>query len=153
MLKFTSFAPSNQAPAKALILNGLEEHWGFLDESKNPDLDDIALSYADATFLVVWQDDKIIGTGAFIPRSGSQVEIVRMSVKKELRRQGIGRKILNELCQKAAQAGYREVILETTATWQSVIDFYQQFGFEITHYQDGDVYFKLDIANFLTPSP
>ena len=119
------------------------EHWGFLDESKNPDLEDIAKSYADGVFLVAWLDDEIVGTGAYISHSEEQVEIVRMSVKKELRRQGIGRNILSELCQRAKQAGYSEAVLETTTTWQEVIDFYLSFGFEITHYQDGDVYFKL----------
>ena len=146
MLKILPFHPTNQASAKALILSGLEEHWGFLDESKNPDLDNIALSYADATFLAAWLNDEIIGTGAFIPRSKSQVEIVRMSVKKDLRRQGIGQQILAELCKRASQDGYEEVILETTATWQDVIDFYLQYGFEITHYEGGDVYFKLKLC-------
>ncbi|MBT3187615.1 MAG: GNAT family N-acetyltransferase [Anaerolineae bacterium] len=145
MLKLLPFQPSDQAIVKALILSGLEEHWGFLDESKNPDLDNIAVSYAEGTVLVAWQDDEIIGTGAFIPRSESQVEIIRMSVKKELRRQGIGRKILTELCKRASQDGYKEIILETTETWQDVIDFYLQYGFEITHYESGDVYFRMDL--------
>ena len=145
MIKIKPFRLADQVPVKALVLEGLAEHWGFLDESKNPDLDDIAKNYAEGIFLVAWRDEEIVGTGAFIPRSAEQVEIVRMSVKKELRRQGIGRKILTELCQRAEQAAYREVILETTATWQGVIDFYRQFGFEITHYQNGDVYFKLDL--------
>jgi ribosomal protein S18 acetylase RimI-like enzyme len=103
------------------------------------------VSYAEGTVLVAWQDDEIIGTGAFIPRSESQVEIIRMSVKKELRRQGIGRKILTELCKRASQDGYKEIILETTETWQDVIDFYLQYGFEITHYESGDVYFRMDL--------
>lgn len=148
MLKIFPFQPENQATVKSLILDGLVEHWGYLDESKNPDLDNIALSYAEATFLVAWLDDEIIGTGAFIPRSESQVEILRMSVKKELRRHGIGQQILSELCEKARQEGYKEVILETTETWQDVISFYLNYGFEITHYEGGDVYFSFDLREF-----
>ncbi len=148
MIKITPFQPENQIAVKTLILDGLVEHWGTLDESKNPDLDNIVLSYAGATFLIAWLNDEIVGTGAFIPRSESQVEIVRMSVNKNLRRQGIGRQILIELCKRASQDGYEEVILETTETWQDVIDFYLQYGFEITHYKDGDVYFKLDLNKF-----
>ena len=140
-----TFQPADQAVSKALILEGLVEHWGFLDEGKNPDLDDIASAYVDGIFLLAWLEDKLIGTGALKPHSSTQVEIVRMSVEKALRRQGIGRKILTELCQCAAQAGYDEVILETTETWQDVIDFYLDYGFEITHYQDGDVYFKMSL--------
>ncbi len=137
------FRKQDQQLVKALILDGLVEHWGFLDEGKNPDLDDIATAYANGLFLVAWMDDEIIGTGAFKPHSATQVEIVRMSVKKDLRRRGIGRQILDELCQRAAQAGYAEVILETTETWQDVIDFYLRYGFKITHYLNGDIYFKM----------
>ena len=145
MIKILPFHSKNQTAIKALILDGLVDHWGTLDESKNPDLNKIATIYADANFLVAWLDDEIIGTGAFKPHSKKQVEIVRMSVKKELRRQGIGQQILTELLRRAAGAGYEEVILETTDTWKDVIAFYQQYGFEITHYLDGDVYFRKNL--------
>ena len=149
MITILPFQSSDQASVKTLILDGLVEHWGTLDESKNPDLNDIATSYADATFLVAWLDDEIIGTGAFIPRSEKQVEIVRMSVTKKKRRQGIGQQILSELCKTASEKGYEEVVLETTDTWLDVVAFYQQYGFEITHYADGDVYFSLNLQGFL----
>ncbi len=145
MIKIIPFQPTDQSAAKTIIINGLVDHWGFLDESLNPDLDDIATTYADGVFLVAWLDDEIIGTGAFKPHSEKQVEIVRMSVSKELRRQGIGQQILTELCNRAAQAGYAEVILETTETWQDVIDFYLNYGFEITHHSNGDAWFKMDL--------
>jgi len=146
-IKIIPFQSADQPAAKALILDGLVEHWGFLDESKNPDLDDIATSYANGTFIVAWRDDEIIGTGAFKPHSEKQVEIVRMSVAKEMRRQGVGQQILSELCKIASEKGYAEVILETTETWQDVIDFYLQYGFVITHYLDGDVYFRKELLS------
>ncbi len=146
-MKFIPFHPSDQPAAKALILDGLVDHWGVLDESLNPDLDDIATFYADGVFLVAWRDGEIIGTGAFKPHSEKQVEIVRMSVSKELRRQGIGQQILTELCNRASQAGYEEVILETTETWQDVINFYLSYGFVITHYQDGDAWFRMKLTS------
>lgn len=146
-IEIKPFRPQDQSFTKALILDGLVDHWGFLDESKNPDLDDIATTYADGTFLVAWLDDEIIGTGAFTPHSAIQVEIVRMSVKKDLRRQGIGRQILDELLRRASQAGYEEAILETTETWQDVIDFYLSYGFEFTHHQDGDAWFKMKLTS------
>jgi GNAT superfamily N-acetyltransferase len=144
------FEPENQEKVEELILNGLKEHWGYLDESKNPDLKNIAVSYSKATFLVAWYEDRIVGTGAFIPHSEAVVEIVRMSVLKELQRQTIGQQILYKLCQRAYRDGYKKAILETTKTWQGVIAFYQQFGFQITHYLDGDVYFSLDLPELFT---
>ena len=139
------FKPENQRAVKNLILAGLGEHWGFIDPTKNPDLNNIAVSYQDEIFLVAWMDDEIIGTGAFIRRSHRTVEIVRMSVANHYRRQGIGRQILECLIAKARSLGYSQIILETTETWKDVIDFYLSFGFRITHSQDGNVYFALDL--------
>jgi len=147
-LTIVPFQRENQAAAKALILAGMQEHWGVLDESKNPDLDDIAAAYANGVFLVAWQNREIVGTGAFRPWSDDTVEIVRMSVKRENRRQGIGREILAALCRAAYRQGYKRAVLETTAHWQDVIAFYQAFGFEITHYASGDVYFALNLEAF-----
>ena len=146
-IELKPFQNQDQPIVKSLILDGLVEHWGVLDESLNPDLDDIATTYVDGIFLVAWQDGEIIGTGAFKPHSTTQVEIVRMSVKKELRRQGVGRQMLDELVRRAAETGYQEVILETTETWQDVIDFYLDYGFEITHHQDGDAWFRMKLTS------
>lgn len=145
-LTLLPFQPADQPAVKALILSGLAEHWGALDPSKNPDLNDIALSYADAYFLVAWQEGHIVGCGALVPRSADTAEVVRMSMATPVRRQGLGRCILQALCAEARVRGFWRVILETTDTWSEVIAFYQAFGFRITHYKDGDVYFALELS-------
>ncbi len=139
----SDFQPSDQIEAKALILSGLVDHWGWLDPTLNPDLTDIAESYRQAIFLVARLDGRMVGTGALKPRGEGVAEIVRMSVAKDLRRLGLGRKILAELVARARVMGLRKIILETTETWNEVIAFYVSFGFRITHHQDGDVYFEL----------
>jgi putative acetyltransferase len=139
------FQPQDQAAVKDLVLSGLADHWGVLDPAKNPDLDDIAHSYAKGIFLVAWLENRIVGTGALIPRADDTAEIVRMSVARELRRRSLGRQILDRLCAEARLLGCTRVILETTATWSDVIEFYKRYGFQITHTQDGDVYFSLDL--------
>ena len=141
------FQPEDQSEVKKLILAGLKEHWGVLDPTKNPDLNDIGLTYAEAIFLVARQNDKIIGTGALVPKPDGTAEIVRMSVAANLRRKGIGRKILQKLSEQAKRNGYKRLVLETTETWTEVIEFYQRFGFQITHHCDGDVYFSLELEN------
>ena len=148
-LSIAPFRPEDQRDAKALIMAGMEEHWGVLDEDKNPDLDDIASSYANGVFLVAWQDGEIVGTGGFRPVSYETVEIVRMSVKKERRRQGIGGEILTELCWRAYRRGYKRAILETTASWAGAIAFYRAFGFAETHQEAGDLYFAMDLQEFV----
>ena len=141
------FRAEDQEAVKRLILAGLVDHWGTLDPSKNPDLNDIAASYAGAVFLVAWHDGCVAGTGALVRRSADVGEIVRMSVAGPLRRHGLGRAILRRLIDQAAALGYRRLILETTETWQEVIAFYQGFGFRHTHTLGKDAYFALELSN------
>ena len=148
-LSLRPFRPEDQRAVKSLILAGLKEHWGTLDPSLNPDLDDIATSYKDAVFLVACEGDRIIGSGVLKPRDSDAGEIVRMSVAAGCRRRGIGRRILDALIAAARERGYARIILETTQTWAGAIAFYQAAGFEITHHQDGNVYF----VRHLTPRP
>jgi GNAT superfamily N-acetyltransferase len=144
-LTIVPFRPDNQAEVQRLILAGLTEHWGQLDPTKNLDLKDIVATYAHATFLVAWWHGTIVGTGALLSRSAQVAEIVRMSVAAPMRRHGIGRRLLQHLVAHAKAQGHHHIILETTATWHDVMAFYQQQGFQITHYREGDVYFVLDL--------
>ena len=138
----SSFQPSDQEEVKDLILNGLAEHWGTLDLTMNPDLNDIMKTYFKDVFLVARLEKRIVGTGALVHRTDEYAEIVRMSVAKDIRRQGVGNLILGQLIATAVEKGYQRVILETTHTWKEVIAFYIESGFTITHEQDGDVYFE-----------
>jgi GNAT superfamily N-acetyltransferase len=139
------FQPADQAEVKSLILAGLGEHWGEIDHTLNPDLNNIATSYAGATFLVARFQGKIVGTGALVPRQNGTVEIVRMSVSAAMRRRGIGRLILQQLIEHARAQGFCRVVLETTEAWDDVIAFYLDYGFQITHWRDGDVYFAIEL--------
>ena len=68
--------------------------------------------------------------------------IVRMSVKKENRRQGLGQLILHHLQLAAQQRHFHKIVLETTQTWLDVVAFYQANGFQIIGHQDGDTHFE-----------
>lgn len=141
-IQLALFQCTDQVAVKQLVLDGLVEHWGLLDPTKNPGLDYIATTYAEATFLVARCGRKIVGCGALVPRCAQYGEIVRISVKKEFRGRGIGTMILNALCDAARTQGFERVILETTETWRGVVAFYLRNGFRITHYAQGDVYFE-----------
>lgn len=145
------FESEDQEAVQSLILAGLAEHWGEIDPTLNPDLNDIGAYYGDATFLVAWFDGRIIGSGALVPKSDQVAEIVRMSVSPEFQRRGIGRQILERLCQEAKELGFQRIVLETTSTWSEVITFYKRFGFCITHHRNGhfggEVHFALDLTS------
>lgn len=134
---------SDVSAAVAIIKDGLAEHWGRYESGFNPDLEDFLNSYCDSFILVAKQDSAIVGTGVLQPTGKHLAQIVRMSVKKNLRRLGIGRLILNELIGIAAERALRVIILETTASWTPAIEFYKRHGFTPTHQQDGNQYFSL----------
>ena len=142
-----NFEPRDQSQAQELILSGLQEHWGFRDPSKNPDLRDIGRSFRDGAFLVACEGARIVGTGALKPRTATVAEIVRMSVAVDRRRRGIGGMILHSLVDRARRARVEQIVLETTETWSDVIRFYLTHGFRITHHEAGDVYFALDLTD------
>jgi len=139
------FLPEDQQAAKALVLAGLEEHWGRLDPTLNPDLDDIAAAYADGVFLVACHDDRVVGTGALIPEGDGAARIVRMSVAAPLRRQGVGTRILRRLLEQARADGTDRIVLETTSTWEDAIAFYRRHAFRVVGERDGDIHFVLDL--------
>ena len=138
------FHPSDQAATKQLILAGLADHWGTLDPTLNPDLNDIAQSYRGETFLLAVLGEEIIGCGALIQEEGmaGYGRVVRMSVKKENRRQGIGQLILHHLQLAAKQRQFHKIVLETTQTWTEVVAFYQANGFRIIGHHNGDKHFE-----------
>ncbi|MCP4417133.1 MAG: GNAT family N-acetyltransferase, partial [Chloroflexi bacterium] len=138
------FHPQDQSATKQLILAGLVEHWGELDPSLNPDLNDIARSYREQTFLLAVQGETIVGCGALV-KEGENGRIVRMSVSQNQRRLGIGRLLLKELQIAAQQRRFPKIVLETTQTWQDAITFYQAHGFQIVGHRNGDTHFEKSI--------
>lgn len=127
------FEARDQAAAKNLINFGLGEHFGFVDESFNPDLNDIAATFASGCFLIGEVDGALIATGGYKPTSPTCVQIERVSVARSFRRGGYASQLVNALVSEAKQAGYQRIILETTTTWTDVITFWQRNGFCITH--------------------
>lgn len=138
------FHPTDQAATKQLILAGLADHWGTLDPTLNPDLNNIALSYQGETFLLALQGEEIVGCGALITEEGEEEygRIVRMSVKNENRRQGIGQLILKHLETAASQRRFHKIVLETTQTWDDAVAFYLANGYQIIGHWNGDTHFE-----------
>ncbi len=135
--------PADQAAARALILQGMEERWGWVDEQRNPDLRDICAHYADGVFLVAWQGDRLIATGALTAEQGGVGRIQRMSVARDCRRQGVGSAMLAALLAHARARGYHRVVLETTSTWRDAVHFYEQHGFYLVAHRADESHFAL----------
>jgi GNAT superfamily N-acetyltransferase len=141
-----SFQTGDQAACRALVLAGLEEHWGRLNPALNPDLEDIGTAFETGCFLTAWCGTELVGTGGFTLGGADCVQIARMSVRRDLRGQGVGRRILAGLLTEARRRGAARVILETTESWEGAVRFYLAAGFRVSHRQDGDIYFEKELA-------
>lgn len=143
------FAAHQQAVVRSLVLAGLAERWGSIDDALNHDLDDIATSYAHGCVLVATRDRSIVGTGTVVPRDNGTAEIVRMSVATSERRTGVGRMIVDSLVDVARSWSVQRVVCETTSQWTSAIDFYVGCGFVIDREEYGefgrDTYLSLSL--------
>ncbi len=147
------------AAVRSLVLAGLAEHWGSVDPSLNPDLDDLAAAHpgsrtvvavvavvaVDGTGTIVGTGTVVprgpgtmVGTGTIVPSGMATAEVVRMSVAASQRGTGVGRQVLDALTEVARSWGVQRLVLETTADWTDTVAFYERCGFRITHHTDGE---------------
>ena len=141
------FTPADQDAVRALVLAGLQDHWGTLDPTLNPDLNDISGWYGplDGYTIVAQIGNEIVGTGTMYRVDELTAVLVRMSVSKAHRGQGLGKSLVRSLADEARSRGYARLICETTDTWQDAINLYLATGFRIVDQRDGDFHFELKL--------
>lgn len=66
---------------------------------------------------------------AVMMRAVDEVQLLNISVVPERQRGGLGRRLLEFLCERARQAGMRRVLLEVRPSNSHAIAFYQHFDF------------------------
>jgi len=139
---------SEQEAARRLILTGLGEHFGWIDETLNPDLRDIEAAYLRPShcFVVAELGGAIVGTGALVSEASGVGRIVRVSVDQRYRGRGIGRRLVQHLVTAAHARGYQRVVCETNDDWEDAIALYRSCGFAEEARRDGSVHFALDLT-------
>ncbi|MBN8878925.1 MAG: GNAT family N-acetyltransferase [Sphingobacteriales bacterium] len=83
------------------------------------------------TVVIAYGGGQAVGCGCFKKLNDSTVEIKRMYVKPEYRRQGISSAVLNELETWALESGYSEAVLETGNQQDEAIALYKKQGYEV----------------------
>jgi GNAT superfamily N-acetyltransferase len=147
-VKIRSLREGEQMAARRIILEGLGEHFGRVDETCNRDLEDIAASYLGAghPFLVAEAAATLVGTGALLIENGHCGRIVRVSVSRAYRRRGIGRELVTRLVNIARQGGLTRLWVETNDDWVEAIGLYVHCGFQEFAHHAGSVYMELNLA-------
>jgi len=82
--------------------------------------------------VVAYQHDIPVGCGAIKPFADQTVEVKRMFVHPDYRKQGIAAQILGELETWAKALGHTQCILETGKKQPEAIALYQKTGYQIT---------------------
>jgi putative acetyltransferase len=84
----------------------------------------------DGLFLVVLDDDKVIGSGAVRKFDEETAELKRLWLLETHHGKGIGYRVINQLFEFARSKGYKRVILQTSPRQIRAIAFYQRLGFQ-----------------------
>lgn len=151
MIKIRPIKPEEISFAKRLIYrvayqvfrdtHTLEESIAFY-EAQNilQDMDELQQTYFNnaGMFLVLTDDDQIIGTGAIRKINEEICELKRLWLLFEYHGKGLGYRMIQELFAFARQKGYQRVRLETERDSQSrAFDLYKRLGFyEIPRYSN-----------------
>ena len=142
------YEPRDAAPVRALVLAGLGDHFGTIDETMNPDLNDITGVYHDAGSYVVVAEEQgeIVGCGILIDEDAQTGRLVRMSVRSDQRGKGIGKQLVRALLEQARARGQRQVVCETTEDWEDAKALYRASGFAEVGQWGGDTHFSIDLG-------
>ena len=95
----------------------------------------------DSEFLhfTLWEEDEVVAC-LRVNENGNLLHMGRFAVKKELRKNGYGRILMEKLCEYAKEKGYSGVELSAVET---AVGFYKKQGFETI----GDYYLATGVPH------
>jgi GNAT superfamily N-acetyltransferase len=142
------FDSHDQSRCRQIILSGLAEHFGFINETRNPDLDDIERSFISTGhgFYVAEHDGHIVGTVGLLFEPG-RARVVRMSVARSHRKQGIATALLRHCVGVAKRTGFSEIVAFTEPHWTDAVGFYLASGFTKFGSDDEDIHLRLTLGD------
>lgn len=115
-----------------LIFDILENEFSHHSKSGRPDLQNIPEEYQknNGNFWIAIENENVVGTIALRNCDAKVGFLERMYVKKELRRAGLGKKLLSALIDFAKDKNYKEIFLSTWDEAISANNFYIKNGFK-----------------------
>lgn len=104
----------------------------FESRGELKDMNDIQQTYFDngGIFLVMSDEDQLIGTGAICKLEDKTCELKRLWLLNEYHGKGLGYRMMQELLSFAREKGYERIRLETDPVYQErAVEFYKRLGF------------------------
>lgn len=126
---------SDREAAAGVIRQVLEEY-GLPWQPREADQDVIEVESAylevGGEFWVVEKESQIVGTAAYqpIPRGQNAVEIRKMYLLPEVRGQGLGVYLLEQLEKAIACRNYQEIWIETATILKEAVRLYELNGYQ-----------------------
>ena len=124
----------NEIPcAIELVKSGLKERLGSLVIVDFSDINSFETTYLSdgSNFYVALDGDRLIGTCGLVPLRDTTYKLARLSVHKDYRKQGIGRRLMEKATEYVESLGGQRVYLTVNKTWQRTIDMYKDMGYQI----------------------
>jgi GNAT superfamily N-acetyltransferase len=81
--------------------------------------------------IIIYKDEVPVACGAFKEHNSDTIELKRIFVVKENRRQGLSKIIIDELEKLGRGKGYENAVLETGIKQYEAIGLYKSTGYEI----------------------
>lgn len=81
--------------------------------------------------IIIYKDEVPVACGAFKEHNSDTIELKRIFVVKENRRQGLSKIVIDELEKLGRDKGYKNAVLETGKKQYEAIGLYKSTGYEI----------------------
>ncbi len=85
-----------------------------------------------SVYFIAELNGQVVGGGGIFPSDGlteDTCELVKMYLKPEVRKMGLGAKIISNCIEFAGQNGYKRIYLESMPELKRAISVYEKFGF------------------------
>ncbi len=133
MLHFRKANKDDEYQIKCLIKNILDDYKIFVDRNKiDEDLSDIEAYYFNQNgwFEILEDETHLLGSYGIFKIDKDTCELRKMYLSKHLRGKGLGKQMMNNAIDKAAELGYSFMILETNKLLDKAIGLYERYGFK-----------------------
>ena len=85
-------------------------------------------------------EENVVGTAALIPTAENVFELAKMSVRKNLQGNGIGKKLLKRCIEFSKERKVREIFLITNDSLKPALNLYLSSGFVLNELNDDERY-------------
>ncbi|MCK9186134.1 GNAT family N-acetyltransferase [Candidatus Gracilibacteria bacterium] len=154
MIKILPYTEKYKDDVINLILDIWENEFDYKDVER-PDIYNIPKFYQknkDSNFWLALSDNKLVGTIGIIKKSDGSAHLKRMAVKKELRKQGLGEKLLQTVLEFSKKHKIKTIYIGTVPENTEAIKFYKNHGFKKNSFvpeglvvSDNPICMKLDM--------